>query len=576
VTDRSHPARPGKAAPTSLSLRDFEPLLPAEAIVLRAAESGDIAKLGYHRPRSRTPDGRIRAEFLGFLARGDGDAHAAGRRLQIVGAHIVGRIDLADATVPMSLWLYRCLLSAAPRLGGAHVRGSVTFGDCALPGLQAEACRIDGHLALNAGCDIEGEVLLARANIGRDLNCERMRMHASGQVEHKLVADGARIRGDVVLGGGFEAAGEVRFVGAHVGGDLRATSARMMAVIDASDARGVALNLDRLRVGGSVRLDSGFSAAGQVRLQQARIDGDLDCTGAAFDVVGDASWGHNNAAVLLDRARVGGSLILRRLQVPLQGASLADARVGTLVDDESTWGQHHVLDGFAYTRFAADAPTDAPTRLKWLGRQDATFLGRDFRPDPWRRLIKVLRRMGHGASARDVAVERERQMRRAGLIGNGAPPMLRWLVRLAHDLFGLIAGYGHRPLRLLALACALWLACGGLYWAASGQGALAPNALFALADPELAKCRPRCARLPDTLPAFQPFVYSAEALVPLVDLQQRRYWAPARHAFAPAVEEVIGVPLLRAMGWFEGLFGWIASLTLLAAATGLTDRDRRG
>jgi hypothetical protein len=204
VTDRAHPAGPGHAPQAPLGLWNFEPLSPAEAIVLRAAAGGDIAKLGYQRPRARTPDVRVRAEFLSFLARGGGDAaRVVGRRLQIVGAHIVGRIDLADAKVPMSLWLYRCRLNAAPRLGGAHVSGSVTLGDCALPGLQAEACRIDGHLTLNAGCDIEGEVLLARANLGRDLNCERMRMHASGQVEHKLIADGARIRGDVVLSGGF-------------------------------------------------------------------------------------------------------------------------------------------------------------------------------------------------------------------------------------------------------------------------------------------------------------------------------------------------------------------------------------
>lgn len=575
MTDHAPSAGPGHAPRERLSLRDFEPLLLAESIVLRAATRGDIAKVGYRRPRTRTPDVRIRAEFLSFLARGGDDAaRVVGRRLQIVGACIVGRIDLADATVPMSLWLYRCLLSTAPRLGGAHVRGSLTFADCSVPGLQAEACRIDGHLALSAGCSVEGELLLTRARLGRDLNCERMRMHASGPLEYKLVADGARIGGDVILSGGFEAAGEVRFVGARIGGDLRATDARMMAVIDASDARGVALNLDRSRVGGSVRLNAGFAAAGQVRLQQARIEGNLDCTGAAFDVVGDASWGDNHAALLLDRARVGGSLILRQLQVPLQGASLVDARVGALIDDASTWGQHHVLDGFAYSRFAADAPTDAPMRLEWLARQDATHLGGNFRPDPWRRLIKVLRRMGRGPSARDVAIEREHQLRRAGLIGQGAPPAARWLVRLAHDLFGLIAGYGHRPLRLIALTGVLWLACGGLYWAAADQGALAPSALVALADPQLAKCRPHCAQLPSTLPEFQPFVYSLDVLVPLIDLQQRGHWAPARNAFAPAVEDVIGTPLLRAVTWFEALFGWIASLTLLAAATGLTDRDR--
>jgi len=48
----------------------------------------------------------------------------------------------------MSLWLYRCGFGAAPLLDGARVAGGVTFADCAMPGLQAQACRIDGELAL--------------------------------------------------------------------------------------------------------------------------------------------------------------------------------------------------------------------------------------------------------------------------------------------------------------------------------------------------------------------------------------------------------------------------------------------
>ena len=71
---------------------------------------------------------------------------------------------------------------------------------------------------------------------------------------------------DVLLGAGFEAAGEVRFIGAHIAGNLRTTGAHMTAPLDASGAHGAVLMLDRLRVGGSVYLDSGFSAAGQVRL----------------------------------------------------------------------------------------------------------------------------------------------------------------------------------------------------------------------------------------------------------------------------------------------------------------------
>lgn len=507
------------------ALHDFEPLLLAELIVLRAAATGGIAKVGYRRPRRPTPDVRLRAEFLSFLARGgDDEARVVGRNLQIVGACIIGRLDLTHATVPMSLWLYRCLLGASPRLDDVHVQGSLSFPDCSMPGLHAQACRIDGDLALNAGCRIDGEV---------------------------------------------------RLMGARIGGDLLASHAHLTGTLDDTGARGVALNLDRARLGGNACLDAGFSAAGQVRLQQARIEGDLDCSGAAFDSIGDASWGDNSAALLLDRARIGGALILRNLPGPLQGASLIDARVGSLLDDASTWGQHHVLDGFAYTRFAPHAPTDAPMRLDWLTRQNAAHLGPEFRPEPWRRLIKVLRRSGRDESAREVAIGRERHLRRAGLIGLGAPMALRWFVRAAHDLFGVFVGYGHRPLRLLGGAAAVWLLCGGLFWAAAERGALAPTAPLLLADPRLASCRPDCAHWPITAPTFKPFVHSLEVLLPLIDLRQQRHWAPARNALATEAERWLGTPLVQLLTWLEGAIGWIASLTLLAAAAGLTDRDRK-
>ncbi len=568
----------GATAPALPTLRHFEPLWPAELIVLRAAAAGAIARLSFKRPDTGSDATRVRGEFLGFLARGHAvGARIRGRRLQVVGAWIEGRLDLTCAHLPMSLWLYRCAFSSAPLFDGARVAGNLSFPGCSLPGLHAEACRIDGELALNARCQVNGDLLLNQASLGRDLNCDQMRLGGAEQGTHRLAgrfnADGARIVGDVLLSGGFEAVGEVRFIGAHIGGDLRAAGAHLTADLDTSGARGAALNLDRLRVGGSVRLDAGFSAAGQVRLQQARIEGDLDCSRAAFDSVGDVSWGYKSAALHLDRARIGGALILRQLQDPLQGASLADARVGALFDDASTWGVHHVLDGFTYRRFAPGAPTDSASRLGWLGHQAEAHLREEFRPDPWQRLIGVLRRTGHEQSAREVAIGRERHLRAAGRIGLGAPRALRGLARFGHDVFGLVAGYGHRPLRLLVAATAVWLVCAGVYGTAAQFGNLAPSAALALADPRLALCPPECPDLPATLPAFQPLVYSLDVLVPLVDLQQTRHWKPVRNATngdtAPWGNALV------ALNWLEALCGWAIGLTLFASLSGLTERDRR-
>ncbi|MEP6877067.1 MAG: hypothetical protein ABI887_22115 [Burkholderiales bacterium] len=549
---------PHSAAPT---LQDFEPLLLAELILLRAAANGSIAKIGYQRPRNATPDVCLRAEFLAFLARGGGaGAPVAGGRLQLLGACIVGRLDLSRCRVPVSLWMYRCVLAVAPQFDGAQVTGSLSFPDSALPGLNAEAARIDGELAFNAGCSVHGELNLARARIGRDLNCERMHLQASSKFANtlpcRLVADGVQIGGDVILSGGVDATGALSFDSARIHGDLRASGAHVSAELDAGGSRGAALNLDRARIGGDVLLGAGFSAAGQVRLLRTRIGGDLDCRGADFDAIGDAGWG-DAAAVLLDRAQIGGVLNLQQLQRPLEGSSLIDTRAGTLLDDAQTWGAHHTLDGFSYARFGATAPTDATMRLGWLATQRAGHFGNEFRPEPWQRVIKVLRRMGRDDHATEVAIGRERHLRRSGLIGRDAPAALRWLPRLGHALFGAFAGYGHRPLRVLIGACVLWLACAGVYWTADENGLMAPT-----------QPQPKSARGAVHL---QALAYSLDVLLPLIDLRQQRRWAPA------VADDKLTSPaaLVQALSWFEAACGWLATLTLLAIATGLTDRDRR-
>jgi hypothetical protein len=549
---------------TTSKLQDFEPLLPAEAILLRAAADGGIAKIGYQRPRNAAPELRLRAEFLAFLARGGSEgARVAGDRLQVLGACIVGRLDLSQRRVPVSLWMYRCLFAQAPQFDGAQIAGSLSFPDCALPGLHADAIRVDGELAFNAGCSVHGELNLARARIGRDLNCERMHLHASTRFAHalpcRLVADGAQIGGDVILSGGVDATGALGFEGARIHGGLHASGAHVSAGLDADGSRGAALNLDRARIGGDVLLGAGFSAAGQVRLLRTRIGGDLDCRGADFDAIGDAGWG-DAAAVLLDRAQIGGVLNVQQLQRPLEGSSLVDARAGTLLDDAQTWGAHHSLDGFSYARFGATAPTDATMRLGWLATQRAGQFGNEFRPEPWQRVIKVLRRMGRDDHATEVAIGRERHLRRIGLIGRSAPASLRWLPRLGHALFGGLAGYGHRPLRVLVGAFVLWLACAGVYWAADENGIMAPTQPHP--QPQSARSTVR----------LQPLAYSLDVLLPLIDLRQQRRWAPAitdAGITSPAA-------LVQALSWFEAACGWFATLALLVIATGLTDRDRRG
>ncbi len=527
------------------AIAKFGPLRLAEQLVLQACASGDIARVGMRRPEATAPDIGVRAAFLAYVLRGG--VALRGRRLELVGAFVEGRLDLGHAEIAGSLWFYRCGFDAPVLLDDARVAGGVTFAGCQLPGLLAERCSVATDLAIHAGCSVGSELRLGRARIGGGLDLSRLDLGGGTDAlpsRRALFADAARIGGDVLLTDGFRAVGEVRFSGARVGGDFCASGSFTGSQVPGQD-RGVALVMDRIQVTGSVRLDGGFGAAGGVGLRRARIGGDLDATGASFDWLGDAAW-RRDPSLVLDRARVGGALMLRELRAPLIGASFVGARVGTLADDATTWGERLQLDGFAYGRFADDAPLDTVFRVDWLERQEPTHLRAQFRVQPWRRLIRVLRRMGHERRAGSIAMRREGWLRRIGRVGSWAPPALRWLPQAGHLLAGLLAGHGYRPGRLVAWMAAVWLTCGAVYWAAAEGGA-------GFAAPATADA------------AFGAWAHSLDRLLPMLELRPPGAWAAA----SPWAEAV------RWLSHFEAGFGWLAMLLLVASVAGWMDRDRR-
>lgn len=535
--------------PPDHPLARFEPLRPAERVLLRACRHGDIARIGLRRPREALPELTVRASFLAALALQNG-AHRQSRRIQLLGAWVEGRLDLGECQVPASLWFFRCVFDTTPLFDGARIQGGLAFPDCELPGLLAERCRIAQDLSLNAGCSIASEVRLQQARIAGDFNATRLSLvgnEASLPARRSLSADGLEVDGDLRMSEGFDASGEVRFAGARVRGDFIASASRVNGPVDATGARRCALMLDRIEIGGDLRLDQGFAAAGSVSAKRAQIGGDLDCSDAAFDRVGDASWGEGTSLVL-DRARIGGTLGLARLQAPLLGASFAGTRAAALVDDAGTWGERLVLDGFAYSRFGEGAALDSGFRLGWLERQLPAHLADDFRMQPWRRVIRVLRRMGRGGSAGTLALHRERRLRRIGRIGSSMPAALRWVARGAHTVFGALAGYGWRPQRLAAWTLAVWLGAALMFGLAEQQGSI--KALVA-ADAA----------------AFNPMAYALDLLLPGVDLREANRWAPVAGGLWEGV--------LQATAWGVRLFGALAAVLLLVSLAGWADRDRR-
>jgi len=433
------------------------------------------------------------------------------------------------------------------RLLGAEIGGDLdcsggTFDHAGGNALSCDGAKVTGDLSLRNGFRATGEVRLLSAEIGGALDCSGGTFdHAGGNA---LACDGAKVTGNVFLSTGFRATGAVRLHGAEIGSDLSCSGGTF------DHAGGNALSCDRAKVTGGVLLNDGFRATGAVRLPGAEIGGDLVCSGGTFDHAG-------GDALFCQSTKVTGGFLFRALKTMAGGVSLSSCRVGTLVDDPASWAGANgrlVLDGFVYGRIDGDpAFVDAAQRIAWLQSQRPDHLATEFRPQPWEQLIKVLRETGHPNAVRKVAIAKQEQMRVAGRFAGIRRPI--------HRLYGAFVGYGYRPERLLYAMSALWLGFGlvFLWGSADHVGRIAPGPTLFLNAPE-----PRDVPRHSPLHDFDPWRWSLDALLP-IDLG---YTATAHPDEARWQGRVLGW-----MAVFETLFGWIASLLLVASVTNLLKKD---
>ncbi|WP_210593969.1 hypothetical protein [Streptomyces sp. GESEQ-35] len=94
-------------------------------------------------------------------------------RLQLIGAHITGRLQLQYATIEIPFSLVDCRFDAPVELDDASLRAADLTG-CHIPRLSADRLRVDGDLTLNQlasggvslfGTQIRGDLWLNAARI---------------------------------------------------------------------------------------------------------------------------------------------------------------------------------------------------------------------------------------------------------------------------------------------------------------------------------------------------------------------------------------------------------------------------
>ncbi|MFN8830493.1 MAG: hypothetical protein ACK50Q_11530 [Labrys sp. (in: a-proteobacteria)] len=553
-------------------LAAFQPLMPAEAEVVAALQSGDFDRIGAgSRPAADDMSRAVRAELLRFLLLGGEEgARPHEKGIRVRGAYVIGILDLEGCRIPRDIGLRDCRFEHTPVLQSAIIDNLFLDGSV-VPGLKADRLEARGTVSIQDAA-IAGSISLNGARLGGNLDCDRSVIAASGVMA--IQAEDIEARG--ILLRSAEVRGRVRFSGARLTADLDCVNLHIQ------NAGDIAIDAGAIETRGSVVL-RGAEIKGDVRLVSARIDGDLDAADVTISSKDRFALQLNNAVVrgaffLKGRARIEGALDLR-------GATL-----GTIQDAAECWpGKGDLLLNRCLYQAFIGGPADTASRLRWLALQTPERWGEDFWPQPYEQLATVFREMGHDEEARAVLIARERLQRRARR-ERETNPVLRALLKVSDVVLAVTVLYGRQPLLAFAWLLLFWLIGVGVFHAALENAALKPNSAVVLRSTEWILCgvpktetrflvavrqdlqglaEPGQAQLDcflarpeaDSYPAFNPWMYSLETLFPVLEIDQKTFWRPD-----PSKP---GGGLALFFFYFQSTVGWILSLLAVAGFSGL-------
>ena len=329
----------------SIPVPPFEPLSPLEREMDAALRSASHDKTrGLVVGPTQADDKSVRVPFLLWLL------------LEAIPAVElpIARFELRDADITDELDLSGTKLAVLPRFANCRFGGAIKLEEAEIIGFEmiagsafkisADRLTATGSLLVRAANpddgypsagqlpEIERRIRLCGAKIHGNLDLSGCRLHgqiASGKLRVPLFADGLTVEGNLVLGYGFTADGEIRLNGCDIHRNLDCSGAHLRNLVDdaAHNPAPYTLSAAGAHIAGSMYIcrtpawlhePVDFVSTGTLRLEGAKIDGDLDCTGGLFKAkaFADENWSHatgaNNDlyAIKADGIDVGGDIKL--------------------------------------------------------------------------------------------------------------------------------------------------------------------------------------------------------------------------------------------------------------------------
>lgn len=291
-------------------------LWPQEHQLCAMAVEGGLVDLRCRRPRQDDPvrgqgwdrSRWVRAQVLFQLLTGHGPQLADSVvTVRLRGARIVGRLNLGCWKLRCPLELFECYLRYRLDLAKAEAANINLRGSYLRSRLSARRLRVAHPLNLSSGFRCDGALVLRDAHIG-ELMCSEAIFARAG--DKALCANGLVVDAQMSLRK-VQCTGEIRLADARINGQLDCMEATF------TNPEGQALNADRL-IATDMLLNK-VRCTGEVRLLGTHITGMLACLEAIF--TNPQSWALNadgltvEASMFLNKAQCTGEVVLSRAHI---------------------------------------------------------------------------------------------------------------------------------------------------------------------------------------------------------------------------------------------------------------------
>ena len=543
----------------------FSDMKPAEKRLLEACQKGEIPDSRNERPTEKTADNEIRGEFLRALILSNN------QEIDENGTKYILKID------PKGI-----------RFSGVYISGIFDFS----------FCRTEIPFSF-INSVFENEIILNDSKIKI--------LYLNGSQVNGVNAQGLFCQSQIFINN-VKSIREINFISAQIDGSLICSNSKFTRVLDKSyegksylvrdgklkNKEMITLNLNSAKINGNVFLDKKFISKGEVSFTSAQIEGGVICSDAKF-------VNKNKKALSFNSAKINGNVFLgenfcisgdldfsaskiRKISISkkirikgnlLFGLMTVDTINISNISFDEKYLKKLGLDGLSYNHLSG-TNLDSKTLLQWLGKMP------EFKPQPYKQLAKVLRNMGHHKEANDIMIEYN------DIITEKSDNKF---IKLLKRIYGTTAGYGYKPMRVIKWMTIVWLLCSLFYWNASKVAVFAPNNPLVFQKKDYYECHVEengtswsdvfnwekynssnnwiDSKLEGEYTTFNPFMYSLDVILPIVDLQVEKDWGQY-----VAMKDGTLNDFTRWLMWFEILFGWIYSLILVAILSGLAKNEK--